>query len=267
MHFLNTQTASQSSLRVRLIALCLMGFASTGLTDTIKSSTTKPSTTACASDTSGLTLPPGFCATVFADYIGHARHLVVSAEGVVYINTWSGGYYPLNDEVHSGGFIVALKDTRGTGVADIIQRFGDSIATGGAGGTGIGLYQDGLFVEANDKIVRYPLKAGALLPVDPPQTVVSGLPLTGDHPMHPFAINAAGQLFVDVATESNSCQQQSRLLESRASSHAPNLRLAEAFGFITLTDSTKSSHRARATPLAFVMAKASHWIQRPRIST
>ncbi len=42
---------------------------------------------ACPGDDSGLTLPPGFCASIFADDIGHARHLVVSAEGVVYVNT------------------------------------------------------------------------------------------------------------------------------------------------------------------------------------
>jgi len=46
----------------------------------------------CAPDDGGLTLPPGFCATVFADGVGHARHLVVSPQGVVYVNTWSGRY-------------------------------------------------------------------------------------------------------------------------------------------------------------------------------
>jgi len=47
----------------------------------------------CAGDNGGITLPPGFCATVFADNIGHARHLVVAPNGVVYVNTWSGRYY------------------------------------------------------------------------------------------------------------------------------------------------------------------------------
>ena len=44
----------------------------------------------CPGGTAGLKLPPGFCATVFADKIGHARHVVVAPNGVVYINTWSG---------------------------------------------------------------------------------------------------------------------------------------------------------------------------------
>jgi hypothetical protein len=47
---------------------------------------------ACPSSESGLKLPAGFCATIFADHIGHARHLVVSPSGVVYVNTWSGDY-------------------------------------------------------------------------------------------------------------------------------------------------------------------------------
>jgi hypothetical protein len=31
---------------------------------------------ACPADDSGLTLPAGFCATIFADGIGHARHKI-----------------------------------------------------------------------------------------------------------------------------------------------------------------------------------------------
>jgi hypothetical protein len=48
-----------------------------------------------------LALPGGFCATVFADGIGHARHMVVSPSGVVYVNTWSGRYYG-NEVPHAG---------------------------------------------------------------------------------------------------------------------------------------------------------------------
>ncbi|MGB6667269.1 MAG: hypothetical protein WBE73_02910, partial [Candidatus Acidiferrum sp.] len=48
---------------------------------------------ACPNDDSGLKLPAGFCATVFADGIGHARHMVAAANGVLYVNTWSGRYY------------------------------------------------------------------------------------------------------------------------------------------------------------------------------
>jgi len=53
-------------------------------------------------------LPAGFCATVFADGIGHARHLVVAPNGVVYVNTWSGRYYG-NDTPHQGDFWLPCK--------------------------------------------------------------------------------------------------------------------------------------------------------------
>src|SRR5438132_9025052 len=94
----------------------------------------------CPSDDSGLELPAGFCATVFADDIGHARHLVVSPSGVVYVNTWSGEYYD-NVPARAGGFLVALQDKSGAGKADVIERFGETVQTGGAGGTGVGMYK------------------------------------------------------------------------------------------------------------------------------
>ncbi len=168
---------------------------------------------ACPRDDSGLTLPAGFCATIFADEIGHARHLAVATNGVVYVNTWSGVYYG-NDALPPGGFLVALQDTSGGGKADVIRRFGETVQSGGAGGTGIGIYNDGLYVESNDKIVRYALPAGSIVPRDAPQTVVAGLPLGGDHPMHPFAIDTAGLMYVDIGTATNSCQPQNRSLES-----------------------------------------------------
>ncbi|MGC2828936.1 MAG: hypothetical protein WB994_04800, partial [Candidatus Acidiferrum sp.] len=37
----------------------------------------------CPNDDSGLKLPAGFCATVFADGIGHARHMVAAPNGVL----------------------------------------------------------------------------------------------------------------------------------------------------------------------------------------
>ena len=44
----------------------------------------------CPETDTGLSLPSGFCATIFADKIGHARQLAVAPDGTVYVNTWSG---------------------------------------------------------------------------------------------------------------------------------------------------------------------------------
>lgn len=169
--------------------------------------------TACPSGTGGLSLPPGFCATIFAAYIGHVRNIAVSANGVVYANTWSGRYYG-NRKPHRGGFLVALQDTTGNGKADKIVRFGPTAAQGGTGGTGIGLYNGYLYAEAGPDIVRYRLPESGIAPKGKPEIVVSGLPLTGDHPMHPFAIDPKGDLFIDVASATNACQKQNRVAYS-----------------------------------------------------
>ena len=170
-------------------------------------------TRACADDNGGITLPSGFCATVFADNIGHARHLVVAPNGVVYVNTWSGTYYG-NDKLPAGGFLVALQDTSGAGRADVNVRFGAGIESGNAGGTGIALYNGALYAETNDRIVRYALPAGTIAPAAAPEVILSGMPLTGDHPMHPFQIDAQGGLYVDLGSATNSCQVENRTLNS-----------------------------------------------------
>ena len=71
--------------------------------------------TACANDESGLSLPPGFCATIFADNIGHARHMAVAPDGTLYVNTWMSRYF--RTPPPEGGFIVGLRDRDGDGKA------------------------------------------------------------------------------------------------------------------------------------------------------
>jgi glucose/arabinose dehydrogenase/mono/diheme cytochrome c family protein len=194
---------------------------------------------ACPNDDTGLKLPLGFCATVFADGIGHARHLVVSPDGLVYVNTWSGRYYG-NDVPPAGGFLVVLQDKNGKGKADVIQRFGETVQNGGAGGTGIGLYQSWLYAEINDRIVRYALSAGSAVPRGAAETIVSGLPLEGDHPMHPFIIDAKGSMYIDVATATNACQMQNRQPESTGTKPCTEL---ETRGGIWRYDANKTNQK------------------------
>ena len=106
---------------------------------------------------------------------------------------------------------------------EVIRRFGATPDTGGHGGTGIALYNGYLYAELNDRIVRYRLSPGSTVPTGPAETVLSGLPLSGDHPMHPFAIDAAGWMYVDSASPSNSCQRRNRMLESRGINPCPQL--------------------------------------------
>jgi glucose/arabinose dehydrogenase/mono/diheme cytochrome c family protein len=201
----------------------------------------------CPNDDTGLNLPAGFCATVFADGIGHARHMVVAPDGVLYVNTWSGRYYG-NDTPHAGGFLVALQDKNGSGKADVIERFGETVQSGGAGGTGIGMYKGNIYAEINDRIVRYSfspgstssgsMSAGSIVPSGSADTIVSGLPLGGDHPMHPFIIDAEGKMYVDVATATNSCQLKNRQLKSPGTNPCTEL---ETRGGIWLYDANNTN--------------------------
>lgn len=192
---------------------------------------------ACPNDDSGLTLPTGFCATIFADGIGHARHMVASPSGVLYVNTWSGRYFG-NDKPHEGGFLVALQDKSGSGKADLNERFGETVESGGHGGTGIGMYKGALFAESNDRILRYSLPADAIVPSGSADTIVSGLPLGGDHPMHPFLIDDKGSMYVDVATATNACQQKNRTPHSPGIDPCTEL---ETRGGVWLYDANKTN--------------------------
>ena len=196
-----------------------------------------PAQQSCPSNDSGLQLPQGFCATIFADNIGHARHLVVSQSGVVYVNTWSGPYYG-KATPPAGGFLVALQDKAGAGKADVIERFGETVQEGGAGGTGIGIYKGFLYAEAEDKIVRFSLPSDSIVPKGPSETVVSDLPLGGDHPMHPFLIAPDGAMYVDVATATNSCQLKNRTLKTPGDEPCKEL---ETRGGIWLYDANKTN--------------------------
>ena len=151
---------------------------------------------ACDKDNAGLTVPPGFCASVFADGLGHARHLAVAPNGDVYVNT-----------LNNGESIVALRDANGDGRADVMQRFGPVHQDGSeGGGTGVAVFDEALYVEDAGKIVRYPLRAGALVPQGAPEIILSGLPIERGNRVHSFAIASDSALFVNSGSLTDACQ-------------------------------------------------------------
>jgi glucose/arabinose dehydrogenase/mono/diheme cytochrome c family protein len=111
------------------------------------------------------------------------------------------------------------------------------VQTGGAGGTGIGLYKGSLYAEINDRIVRYAMPSDSIVPNGAPETIVSKLPLGGDHPMHPFIIDDKGSMYVDVASASNACQLKNRTLKSPGANPCTEL---ETRGGIWLYDANKT---------------------------
>jgi glucose/arabinose dehydrogenase len=177
----------------------------------------------CAPDNAGLTVPAGFCVTVFADKLGQARHLAVSDDGTVYVNTWRSPYKK-DAKVPTGGYLVALRDADGDGAAEKVERFGeDSGNVQAMGGTGLAIHKGQLYAEATGKIVRYPLAKGTLVPAGPPAVILEGLTLEGGHNMHPFAIAADGTLFVNLGSASNACQVKDREKGSPGKDPCPEL--------------------------------------------
>lgn len=166
--------------------------------------------------TAGLILPAGFCATIFADSVGSARHLVVAANGDVFVNIQSGRPNTYNATIPAG--VLALRDTNGDGVADLRERFADT------GNTGIGLHAEHLYVDIGHSIIRYPMSPGSLRPSGPAEIVVSGLPTLPGHRARNLAFSSDGSLYVNVGSATNSCQVRERQNESPGHDPCTELR-------------------------------------------
>lgn len=143
-------------------------------------------------DNGGITLPPGFHALVVADKLGQLRFISVAPNGDIYIKKMDKG-------------LVALRDTTGTGRADVIQPFGEGR------GTGVCVHGGYLYYSTNDTVYRYKLNPGELVPSGQPETVVTGLPPgQRQHEAKSFAFDPDGNLFVEVGSPSNDNSQPDR---------------------------------------------------------
>jgi glucose/arabinose dehydrogenase len=155
------------------------------------------SSATCAPDNAGLTLPPGFCAGLFADDAGAVRHIVVAPNGDVFAAV-------RNDRARGRGGVLALRDSDGDGRADVTRRFGPD------GGSGIALAGGYLYFATNDAVVRWRWNAGQLEPAGAPDTIAAGLLNRGQHGAKTIAVGADGALFVNIGAPSNACQNPDR---------------------------------------------------------
>ena len=160
----------------------------------------------CPGDNGGLTLPAGFCATIFADSVGSARHVAVAANGDVFTQLIARKKGAESGSGQTGG-ILALRDTNNDGKADTSAYFGS------LGGTGIGVAPGFVYADDKRRIVRYPIADGSLTPSGPAEAIVTGLP-TGGHEARNFLLDGAGALYVNVGSLTNSCQVRDRGNES-----------------------------------------------------
>jgi glucose/arabinose dehydrogenase len=144
-------------------------------------------TSGCVSDNAGLQLPEGFCAGVFADDVGRARHIVTAGNGDVYV--------ALED---ADGGVLALRDTTGDGRADVLVK------TEIEGGSGIALAGDTLYFSTPSTVLRYRIDATRFGNLGAPDTIVRDMPI-GGHSSRSLALGDSNALFVNIGSDSNVC--------------------------------------------------------------
>lgn len=160
---------------------------------------------ACDPGNAGLTLPTGFCATVFAEGVNGARHLAVAPNGDVLVTTRPRPVTPGGPAPAAG--VVLLRDADRNGKAEVQQRITD-----GSPGTGIAIAGDHLYATSGNSILRFRYRPGATSSLGAPDTVITSLPMQGHNALN-FVIDG-NALYLNIGSESNSCQVANRQANS-----------------------------------------------------
>jgi len=184
--------------------------------------------TRCAPDNGGITLPKGFCASIFADSLASPRHLTVAPNGDVFVALASGG-------------VMALRDRNGDGVADERNKFGDGH------GSEVALFDGYLYAENGSDILRYRLPAGSLAPTGEAEKIVVGLP-TGGTVRRPLPLLATARSMSTSALAPTPARARTESSRSPASIPARSSRRAPASGDSTRASSTRRRLRVSISP-------------------
>jgi glucose/arabinose dehydrogenase len=143
----------------------------------------------------GISLPDGFKATVFADDVGTVRHITASNTGWVY-----GALYRKKE----GMGAVALHDADGDGVAETREYFAADMQ-----GTGIGIYDGHLYFATDTDVMRWPLPTGGA-PKGDAVIIAGGFKKETQHAAKNFAFDGKGGLYVNFGAPSNACMKEMR---------------------------------------------------------
>lgn len=221
------------SYRLLMLLACGATLAACATTPTVSNSAIAQ--TPCANN-GEITLPAGFCATVFADSLGRARYVTVAENGDVYVSI--DGTRP-GQNTPTPAFI-ALRDTDRDGRADRIERVGQK------GNTGIALRGGYLYVDQGEVINRYARGATELVPSGAAQAIVTGMPLNPGHRSRNFIIAPDGTMYVNLGSATNSCQVKDRQKESPGSDPCTELETrAGIWKFSATTPNQQFTPQAR----------------------
>ncbi len=143
---------------------------------------------------------------MYADGLRAARHMVVATNGDLIVSAQQRGGTRGTPADSSGVWI--FRDDNGDGKADRQVHFASGFSS-----SEVALFDGYLYTETTTAILRFPFANGTFAPAGKPDTVAEDLPGGGSHPVKTFAIDHAGNLFVNFGTATNSCQATDRQKE------------------------------------------------------
>ena len=184
-------------------------------------------------DDGGITLPPGFRALVYADKLVVGKKVGNSHENL------RGLAVAPNGDVYSKGkfgLIWALRDTKGTGHADVIQEFGP-----GDGGTHIQFHDGYLYHSSRTTVYRYRYIPGELVPSSPLEIIVRDLPAERDHDAKSFGFDESGHMIVEVGSPYNVYSQPDRQFGAKGFSPEEVAKFQETYGGFWRFDANRTN--------------------------
>ena len=143
----------------------------------------------------GLTLPAGFSAIKVIDSSGKARHLVVTPQGNIYVK--------LARPKDGKGILILHENADGK--ATITGGFGSY------GGTGIYMKDGYLYASSNEAVFRYKLNdKNEVINPDQPEKIITGLKMGRQHETKSIVLDNNGNIYVNIGSPLNSCQEHDR---------------------------------------------------------
>ncbi|HEY5959059.1 MAG TPA: PQQ-dependent sugar dehydrogenase [Polyangiaceae bacterium] len=155
------------------------------------STSTQPST--CPSPTGAemteASVPPGYCAWTFAEGLSSPRGIVADAQGQLVLI-----------EAGSTGAVTLLWDANGDRINQASERL--RIATVSGLNHGIAIYGGHLYASTPSTVYRWPYN-GSHNALANRETVLTGMPDTGNHVTRTLVFDTAGNLYINIGSASN----------------------------------------------------------------
>lgn len=137
-------------------------------------------------------VPAGFTATVIAEEVGAARHMIVNKAGDIYVKL---------SKLKDGKGVYRLRDLDKDGVIDERTGFGDYP------GTGIYLKNGYLYTSSNTAVFRYKLTENEeVMNPDQPERLVYGLVAKGRDESKSIAVDNQNNIYVNIASYNDACR-------------------------------------------------------------